>query len=414
MRTLAGSNFSSNTTRCSTNASSDGTSEDEHAIAQECLMPRMPSPESPEVPGGNSQLHPNQNNNPRRRRYRSANLLMGDRTKLQHDLSKLSTGVENGAAHPVLKDAGAVPLEKSCTMCGRKVLQQIGAGAFGKVYETENLSNGTKEVMKTVAKSTKAAQEAIILAELPPHDNLIQQYHWAASTRTIYIFLQHGGSFNLYSFLKAHYLQKLELDVALDLWSHAVKGILHMHNYGVCHLDIKPENLMMGDDRVLRVADFGTASYTREPIVYPKGSLPFAAPEVLDTFKNRKAYLGHLADTFSLGVLFFEMCFGLGSMEKHLGWTSKRNQDLISDPDARAEEMREVLSQRTIICKEELNQVATSFDTKPIEATLNATLCPDLCSRLHLSDIFSSSGNELFINISLDSEDGDFQFLEWA
>ena len=73
-------------------------------------------------------------------------------------------------------------------------------------------------------------------------------------------------------------------------------------------------------------------------ILHSCGTFPFAAPEVLDAYKNKQrkrnnqyTYFGDLADTFSMGVLLFEMCFGLSSIYMKLGWQHKSQEMLLSD-----------------------------------------------------------------------------------
>lgn len=107
-------------------------------------------------------------------------------------------------------------------MCGRRKLQKVGSGAFGQVYQAQNLTAGNMEVVKIVAKSKAAAKEAIILARIPAHVNMIQQFFFRSSKNTIYMFLQHGRPHNLYQFVEMQQFGRLELRGALGLYRDVV------------------------------------------------------------------------------------------------------------------------------------------------------------------------------------------------
>eukprot|EP00746_Dinoflagellata_sp_MGD_P152033 gnl/MRDRNA2_/MRDRNA2_83398_c0_seq1.p1 gnl/MRDRNA2_/MRDRNA2_83398_c0~~gnl/MRDRNA2_/MRDRNA2_83398_c0_seq1.p1 ORF type:complete len:406 (+),score=73.92 gnl/MRDRNA2_/MRDRNA2_83398_c0_seq1:85-1302(+) len=300
------------------------------------------------------------------------------------------------AAQSVENGVGSVATSQHyAIVCGRKIFQMIGHGAYGQVYEAQNMCTGKKEVVKTVPKSDQAYMEASILCELPPHDHVIQQYHFKSSSRTIYMFLQFGGSKNLHEVLLQQKCFRFELATAMELFLSIVQAILHIHKHGVCHLDIKPENLMQGDDEIIRLADFGAAQYTKHQIAHPCGSLPFAAPEVLDAFKNKVMYWGSMADTFSMGVLLFEMAFGVDSMSMQLGWKDRPQLDLLRDPNQRASEMRHLLFNRSAICTKMMtsfidpDQKAGGCHPEVILSALNSMLDPVAASRVPLDELFN-------------------------
>ena len=72
------------------------------------------------------------------------------------------------------------------------------------------------------------------------------------------------------------------------------------------HLDIKPDNILIGDDYQLKLTDFGFAEPTSLEISRRCGTESYCAPEI---HEGSKAYHGIQADIFSLGVVFFIMQF---------------------------------------------------------------------------------------------------------
>lgn len=83
----------------------------------------------------------------------------------------------------------------------------------------------------------------------------------------------------------------------------------HLNKVGYAHLDIKLDNILVGNDFKPKLCDFGFARRTDKQIFKKYGTEGFMAPEVL-TKDRYDTYEGIPADIFSLGVLLFVMYFG--------------------------------------------------------------------------------------------------------
>eukprot|EP00746_Dinoflagellata_sp_MGD_P159516 gnl/MRDRNA2_/MRDRNA2_86720_c0_seq3.p1 gnl/MRDRNA2_/MRDRNA2_86720_c0~~gnl/MRDRNA2_/MRDRNA2_86720_c0_seq3.p1 ORF type:complete len:385 (+),score=69.93 gnl/MRDRNA2_/MRDRNA2_86720_c0_seq3:121-1275(+) len=299
----------------------------------------------------------------------------------------------------VAKDQASAPHHEEPTfILGRNIGQLIGSGTFGIVYEARNVRTGHKEVMKKVCKSPQAFQEIKINCLIPQHPNVIQQFMHEACCRNIYIFMQYGGARNLYQMMKEEVNKRFEVDNALNIFCDILNAVIHIHEHDVCHLDVKPENVIWGEDDIMRLADFGHATNISSQVKHPHGSVPFAAPEVLDTFKKKNVtYWGHLADTFSVGVLLFEVVFGVDSFNKQLGWQSQSQDELLGDPDRRAVEMRSMLNYRDSMLRTQLNMLGEStVHRQLLLSALRNMLCPDASMRYPLMGMFACINREGF------------------
>jgi len=234
---------------------------------------------------------------------------------------------------------------------GRKILDCIGQGAYGKVYGALRIETKTKEVAKVVRMTEKAKKEAEILAELPSHKNVIQQFHCVHSTTWMVIFLQHGGAKNLRQVQSKEFDQRFTIENAIRIFQPIFEGVIHLHKHLVCHLDIKPENVMWGKDNILRLVDFGMAGYISNLVTSSCGTLPYVAPELLIVDRSEAGCRGDLADCFSMGVLLFALAFGLNTMESDLGWKNMSDKELHENLSTRAAEMKSVLARRDAICE---------------------------------------------------------------
>ncbi|KAL8452294.1 hypothetical protein Emag_002413 [Eimeria magna] len=93
----------------------------------------------------------------------------------------------------------------------------------------------------------------------------------------------------------------------ISVTRQAVSSISNLHKLGLLHLDIKPENFLVGGDGRLFASDFGLkeAGFLKASLKY---SAQYAAPELADAITGEKA-LGftEAADSWSLGVVLYEV-----------------------------------------------------------------------------------------------------------
>jgi len=80
-----------------------------------------------------------------------------------------------------------------------------------------------------------------------------------------------------------------------------IDGLEYLHSKGITHLDIKPDNLLIGDDFNLKIADFDLSCFSKHSSILTKGTKYYRAPEMWNCkCKNRAA-----ADIYSAGVFLF-------------------------------------------------------------------------------------------------------------
>jgi len=90
-----------------------------------------------------------------------------------------------------------------------------------------------------------------------------------------------------------------------------LEGLEACHKSGIAHRDMKTENIMVGENWILKLADFGFATNLEGKkgngfLYTPLGTASYASPELL----NKKPYYGVQSDIFSLGVSIFVLVTG--------------------------------------------------------------------------------------------------------
>jgi serine/threonine protein kinase len=95
----------------------------------------------------------------------------------------------------------------------------------------------------------------------------------------------------------------LSEEAVRTLFHQLLDGLEYLHSQGLAHLDLKPDNLLLGEDFTLKIGDFDQVTPIQDSCTTSKGTPGYRAPEVKrQTCKNLCA-----ADIFSAGVVLFIM-----------------------------------------------------------------------------------------------------------
>ena len=105
-------------------------------------------------------------------------------------------------------------------------------------------------------------------------------------------------------------------------FAQLVEAVAHLHSKGVCHLDVKPENLFVDAAGRVKLGDFGLSTFAEDgPVFGCRGSFAYAAPENVKSVRKApdaygcrslgQGYDGQKADMWSVGVVLFVLLYGL-------------------------------------------------------------------------------------------------------
>ncbi|XP_076047401.1 serine/threonine-protein kinase par-1-like [Oratosquilla oratoria] len=184
-------------------------------------------------------------------------------------------------------------------------VKYLGVGAFGYVKLLKNVETEELMALKEVrckSTSSKELYEAIIHSQLN-HENIIQLFFWRKHYETLFMYLEYASGGSL-----GDLKRPLAEEDALCYFEQIRKGVDFMHSRGVIHRDLKPDNILLTEDRVVKIADLGLCSvYIWKGVeIYLSGfsgTLSYMAPEVF----TGKKYRGPPIDVWACGIILFNM-----------------------------------------------------------------------------------------------------------
>ena len=134
------------------------------------------------------------------------------------------------------------------------------------------------------------------------HKNVVRLHEVINTPAKIFLVMEYADSGDMLAYINS--CHRLSEPTAYHLFRGVIDGLHFCHTLGVCHRDLKLENLLLHAGEV-KIADFGMAS-----IIKPGnqchtlcGSLDYAAPELL--LEHASAYDGVAADVWSAGVVLY-------------------------------------------------------------------------------------------------------------
>ena len=195
----------------------------------------------------------------------------------------------------------AQDLEQAGLLDGKyRLIRKLGGGSFGDVFLAEDVVLASHKVAIKVLRDRREPDtdeflgEMRILADLR-HPGVAGFFHHFEHQQTLHLVMEYCPGGNLRDRMDAATVPQ---ELAFK-WCRAMAETLQfVHENGIVHHDIKPENILFGDDGSLRIADFGVANSNG-------GTRFYMAPELL--LGERVSSGDRRIDVYALGITFLEL-----------------------------------------------------------------------------------------------------------
>ncbi len=248
---------------------------------------------------------------------------------------------------------GALPLRT--VLSGRYVIgAPLGRGGFGITYKAYDMATCTcvaikeffpKGYTKRLASScvvelgdaehakvfnywlTAFIQEAKVLTSIKHLDGIVGIYDFFLTNNTAYIIMEFLNGMSLHRFINGRG-GRLHMTETLNIMRPVIETLLRLHQHGVIHKDISPENIQIVDNKVIKLIDFGAASIYTQNVQKPffvlkKGYSP------IELYTQGGAQ-GPWTDIYELGATIYTCLVGNPPPEA----TERRNSDKLVPPSA--------------------------------------------------------------------------------
>lgn len=213
----------------------------------------------------------------------------------------------------------------------------LGRGAFSEVWKVRDTQTGVTLALKIYNSASGAGENGnemltheFALMVNVSHKNLLRPLFFATCNNRPYLILPYCGKGNI-----GKMVGKMSEDEAWKLLRDCASALAYLHamNPPILHQDIKPANILMGDNGEYMLTDFGVSTQVKatlsrvsnqELALYSAGTISYMAPERFS--RNNLPVMAN--DIYSLGSTVYEMLTGYLPFGNDGGLLQKKGADI--------------------------------------------------------------------------------------
>ncbi|MFC0473126.1 Stk1 family PASTA domain-containing Ser/Thr kinase [Halalkalibacter kiskunsagensis] len=196
-----------------------------------------------------------------------------------------------------------------------EILETIGGGGMANVYKALDVILDRYVAVKVlqpqfsgdeqfIKRFRREAQSATSLA----HPNIVNIYDVGEEGNTYYIVMEFVEGQTLKELIQSR--GPIPIEESVGYMEQMLAALEHSHENHIIHRDIKPHNILIGNDGVVKITDFGIArAISAATITHTNsvmGSVHYLSPE-----QARGGHITYKSDIYSLGIVLYEMVTGV-------------------------------------------------------------------------------------------------------
>ena len=209
------------------------------------------------------------------------------------------------------KNKGIDPLKNSSKLDDYKMEETIGQGTYGKVKLATHIQTNEKVAIKIINKkrlinngdNERILNEIKIMSKLN-HPNILKAFEVFEDEINYYIVMERPIKGDLFNYICSK--GRLSMEESSFIYYQIVNAVDYLHKNKIVHRDMKPENIMLTKDMIVKIGDFGLSKYFKSTEVKLQtncGSPCYSAPEVL----RGNRYKPIPVDIWGVGIILYCM-----------------------------------------------------------------------------------------------------------
>lgn len=211
-----------------------------------------------------------------------------------------------------------------------QVMDRLGEGGMAVVYTALDRKLNRLVAIKVLHQHfsenaeirQRFEQEATAISAMD-HPNIVKVYDFSGpDSRELWIVTEILKGLNLARFAKTFPYACVHPIIATAIICELCKALDHAHHNEIVHRDIKPENVMISDQGLVKLMDFGIAKNLHAENMTQTGTF-MGSPSYMSPEQVRGRNIDHRSDLYSLGVAFYEIVTG------RLPYTGSSTHDVI-------------------------------------------------------------------------------------
>ena len=195
-----------------------------------------------------------------------------------------------------------------------KIIGNIGSGGMANVFLAQDLILKRQVAVKVLrfdfqndqAAIRRFQREALAATELV-HPNIVSVYDVGEEDGMQYLVMEYVKGMDLKRYIKSH--SPLTYYKVIDIMEQILSAISLAHQHQIIHRDLKPQNILIDEDGVVKITDFGIAIALSETSITQTnsmlGSVHYLSPE-----QARGGMATRQSDIYALGIILYEMLSG--------------------------------------------------------------------------------------------------------